>query len=62
MDKLKNLTKAELMRIEEENAMDAHSCRLEADERGRCTWCGATLYGSPAYLEERGCDPVGCDT
>jgi len=54
---MNKLTKADLMRIEEEEAMDAHSCRREADEWGHCTWCGATVFGSLAYYEETGGDP-----
>lgn len=37
---------------------DAHSCRAEADAYGVCQWCGALVYGSPAYCEAHGCDPV----
>lgn len=38
---------------------DAHSCAAEADSFGVCSVCGATVYGSVAYCEERGCDPPG---
>ena len=36
---------------------DSHSCRRFADESGCCQWCGALVYGSPAYCDAYGCDP-----